>query len=138
MADLVHRPRRMRRRESLRAFVRETRLARENLMLPLFACAGEGVRREISSMPGVYNLSVDEIAREAAAAYEEGVHGVILFGLPEKKNETATGAYSEDGIVQRAMRAVRQEVPELVSSPTRASANTLRTVIAEWCATAKF
>ncbi|MGI8995630.1 MAG: porphobilinogen synthase, partial [Pyrinomonadaceae bacterium] len=83
MPDLIHRPRRLRRREALRALVRETRLARENLVLPLFACPGEGVRREVSSMPGVFNLSVDEIAREAAAAFDLGIPGVILFGLPE-------------------------------------------------------
>ena len=76
MADLLHRPRRLRRTENLRALVRETRLAPEDFILPLFACAGEGVRREIPSMPGVHNLSVDEIAKEAAAAREIGVKGV--------------------------------------------------------------
>ncbi|MFN2454155.1 MAG: porphobilinogen synthase [Pyrinomonadaceae bacterium] len=114
MPDLIHRPRRMRRREGLRSFVREARLTRENLVLPLFACAGEGVRREIASMPGVYNLSVDEIAREAANAYEAGIQGVLLFGLPEAKDETASGAYAEDGIVQQATRAIRRIAPELV------------------------
>jgi porphobilinogen synthase len=94
--------------------VREARLSRENFILPLFACPGEGVRREISSMPGVYNLSVDEVAREALSAYEQGVQGVILFGLPEKKDEMATGAYAETGIVQQATRAIRRAVPEMV------------------------
>ena len=94
--------------------VREARVARENLVLPLFACAGSGVRREVSSMPGVFNLSVDEIAREASAAYDEGVPAVILFGLPESKDETATGAYARDGVVQRAIRAVRESAPELI------------------------
>jgi porphobilinogen synthase len=94
--------------------VREARLAPENLILPLFACPGEGVRREISSMPGVFNLSVDQIARESAAAFEAGVPAVILFGLPESKDETATGAYAERGIVQEAIRAVRREVPDMV------------------------
>jgi porphobilinogen synthase len=114
MSDLVHRPRRLRRSGALRAFVREARLAREDFILPLFACTGERVRREISSMPGVHNLSVDEIAREAVAAYEIGVRGLILFGLPESKDETASGAYSKKGIVQQAIRAIRKEVPDML------------------------
>src|SRR2546421_3288915 len=114
MSDIIHRPRRTRRREQLRSLVRETRLAREDFILPLFACPGEGVRREISSMPGVYNLSVDEIVREAANAFEIGIQGIILFGLPEAKDETASGAYAEDGIVQQAARAVRRAVPDIV------------------------
>lgn len=114
MPDLVHRPRRLRRREAVRALVRETRLARENLVLPLFACPGDGVRREVSSMPGVFNLSVDEIAREAATAFDLGIPGVILFGLPEAKDETASGAYARQGIVQQAIRAVRRAAPEMV------------------------
>lgn len=114
MSELVHRPRRLRRREPLRALVREARLAREDFILPLFACSGTSVRREVPSMPGVFNLSVDEIVREATAAYELGVRGVILFGLPEAKDETASGAYAESGIVQQAARAIRREVPDLV------------------------
>ena len=114
MSEIVHRPRRLRWREPLRALVRETRLAQEDFILPLFACAGEGVRREVASMPGVYNLSVDEIVREAAGAYELGIRGVILFGLPASKDETATGAYAENGIVQQAARAIRRAVPDLI------------------------
>jgi porphobilinogen synthase len=114
MSDIIHRPRRLRRSEHLRALVRETRLAPEDFVLPLFACTGENVRREVSSMPGVFNLSVDEVAREATAAYEAGVRGVILFGLPETKDETASGAYSEKGVVQQAARAVRKAVPDMV------------------------
>src|SRR5437762_7068683 len=114
MSDLLHRPRRLRRTENLRALVRETRLAAEDVVLPLFACAREKIRREISSMPGVYNLSVDEIAREAAAAGEMGVKGVILFGLPETKDELGSGAYHEQGIVQQAVRAIRKSAPDLV------------------------
>jgi porphobilinogen synthase len=114
MSDLVHRPRRLRRREGVRALVRETRLAPEDLILPLFACPGEGVRKEVASMPGVYNLSTDQVAREASAAFDVGVPAVILFGLPESKDETATGAYAERGIVQEAIRAVRRAVPEMV------------------------
>ena len=114
MTNLVHRPRRLRRREGLRALVRETRLSREGLVLPLFACPGEGVRREVSSMPGVFNLSVDEVARDAAAAFDAGVPAVILFGLPESKDETASGAYAARGVVQEAIRAVRRAAPETV------------------------
>jgi porphobilinogen synthase len=114
MSDIVHRPRRLRRSEALRALVSETRLAPEDFILPLFACPGENVRREISSMPGVYNLSVDEIVREATNAYELGVRGVILFGLPETKDETASGAYAHKGIVQQATRAIKRALPDLV------------------------
>lgn len=111
---MIHRPRRLRRNPALRALVRETRLTPDNFVLPLFACPGNGVRREISSMPGVFNLSVDEIAKEAAAAYDNGVRSIILFGLPESKDELASGAYAEDGIVQRAIREVRRSSPELI------------------------
>lgn len=114
MPDLIHRPRRLRRTENLRALVRETRLAPENFILPLFACAGEKVRREIASMPGVHNLSIDEIAEDAASAAEIGVKGIILFGLPEAKDEVASGAYHENGIVQQAVRAIRKSAPGLV------------------------
>ena len=114
MSGIVHRPRRLRRSEHLRALVQETRLAAEDFILPLFACPGENVRREVSSMPGVYNLSVDEIVREATNAYEAGIRGVILFGLPETKDETATGAYAEKGIVQQAIRAIKRAVPDMV------------------------
>jgi porphobilinogen synthase len=114
MAHLTHRPRRLRRREGVRALVREARLSAENLVLPLFACPGEGVRREVASMPGVFNLSADEVAREAAAAFDAGVPAVILFGLPESKDETATGAYAPKGVVQEAVRVVRRAVPGMV------------------------
>jgi porphobilinogen synthase len=111
---MIHRPRRLRRNHALRSLVRETRLTRDDFVLPLFACPGEGVRREISSMPGVFNLSVDEIVNEASAAYDSGVRGVILFGLPESKDPLGSGAYAEDGIVQRAIRAIRRSAPELI------------------------
>jgi porphobilinogen synthase len=94
--------------------VREARLSREGLVLPLFACPGEGVRREVPSMPGVYNLSADEVVREAAAAFDAGVPAVILFGLPESKDEVASGAYAPKGVVQEAVRAVRRGVPGMV------------------------
>src|ERR1700752_3468340 len=111
---MIHRPRRLRRTDAIRSLVRETRLAPENFVLPLFVCPGTGVRREISSMPGVFNLSIDETAKEVAAAYDLGVRSIILFGLPETKDLVATGAYAEDGIVQRAIRAVRQSSPEMI------------------------
>src|SRR6266478_191045 len=114
MPDLTHRPRRLRRTEALRSLVRETRLAPEDFILPLFACAGKKVRREIQSMPGVFNLSVDEIANEAAAAFDSGVKGLMLFGLPETKDEAATGAYHEDGSVQQAIRSIKKSAPDLV------------------------
>jgi porphobilinogen synthase len=94
--------------------VRETRLTRDDFVLPLFVCPGEGVRREISSMPGVYNLSIDETTKEVAAAFDTGVRSIILFGLPEAKDQVASGAYAEDGIVQRAIRAVRQSTPGIL------------------------
>lgn len=114
MPNLLHRPRRLRTTENLRALVREARLAAEDFILPLFACPGQNVRREIASMPGVHNLSVDQIARETETAYQAGVRGVILFGLPEAKDETATGAYAEDGIVQQAVRAIRSSAPDMI------------------------
>ncbi|MGH9968680.1 MAG: porphobilinogen synthase [Pyrinomonadaceae bacterium] len=114
MPHLIHRPRRLRRTAALRSLVREARLAPEDLILPLFACPGQGVRREVTSMPGVHNLSVDEIAKEAAAALHLGVRGVILFGLPETKDEIASGAYDNNGIVQQAVRAIRGLAPELI------------------------
>src|SRR5262252_7589128 len=82
---LTRRMRRLRRSEAMRAMVRETRLSPDMFMLPLFVCEGEGVRREVSSMPGVFNLSVDETVREAEAARSDGIRGVILFGLPDRK-----------------------------------------------------
>ena len=114
MAEMIHRPRRLRRNDAIRSLVRETRLAPENFVLPLFVCPGTGVRREISSMPGVYNLSIDETTKEVAAAYDLGVRSIILFGLPESKDPLASGAYAEDGVVQQAIRAIRQSSPEVI------------------------
>src|ERR1051326_3046234 len=114
MSFPVTRLRRMRQNDSLRSLVRETRLTPTSFIYPLFVCPGDGVRREISSMPGVYNISVDEAVEEAREAKSLGVGGIILFGLPEKKDETATGAWIDDGIVQRATRAIKRELRELV------------------------
>ena len=112
--DLTRRPRRLRRTAAMRALVRETRLSPENFIYPLFVRSGEGVRREIASMPGVFQLSVDELVREAAAAKAEGVPGVLLFGLPDAKDESGTGAYDPEGPVQAAVRALKKEVPGLL------------------------
>src|SRR5689334_22030318 len=114
MSFPVTRLRRMRQTDSLRSLVRETRLTPTSFIYPLFVCPGEGVRKEIGSMPGVANISVDEAVREAREAKSLGVGGIILFGLPEKKDEAATGAWIDDGIVQRATRAIKREVRDLV------------------------
>jgi porphobilinogen synthase len=106
--------RRLRRTAALRGMVRETRLAAEQLVLPLFACPGEGVARPVGSMPGVFQHSVDRLTAAAAAAYAAGVRGVLLFGLPEHKDAVGSAAWSDDGIVQRALRALAREVPGLV------------------------
>ena len=97
----------MRRTETLRSLVRETRLAPSQLIYPLFICPGEGVRNPVSSMPGVFNLSIDEAMKEAEACAQLGVGGLLLFGLPETKDEQGTGAWDENGIVQRALRAMK-------------------------------
>jgi len=99
--------RRLRRTESLRALVRETAVTPGDLIYPLFLCPGEGVRRAIGSMPGVFNLSIDEAVREAEEAARLGLGGLLLFGLPETKDEQGTGAYDDNGIVQRGLRALK-------------------------------
>ena len=114
MAFPVTRLRRLRQSEALRSMVRETRLTPEALVYPLFVCPGNGVRKPIGSMPGVFNLSIDQVVKEARETHSLGVPAVILFGLPESKDEHATGAWREDGIVQSATRAIKDEVPELL------------------------
>ena len=114
MAFPVTRLRRLRRTAELRNMVAETRLTPDAFVYPMFVCPGEGVRREVRSMPGVFNLSLDEAVKEARAAHSLGVPSVILFGLPERKDEVATGAWEENGIVQQATRAIKGEVPGLV------------------------
>jgi porphobilinogen synthase len=114
MAFPVHRMRRSRATEPLRRLVRETQLAPDDFILPLFAVPGKGVRKAISSMPGNFQLSVDELVKECAEALKLGIGGVILFGIPDAKDEQASGAYAEDGIVQQAVRAVKRELPKLL------------------------
>ncbi len=114
MTKLIQRPRRLRRTAAIRDLVRETRLDSANLIYPLFVCGGEGVRREVRSMPGVFNLSIDELVKEAESAKRLGISSLILFGLPESKDEQGSGAFAEDGITQRAIRAVKREVKEMI------------------------
>jgi porphobilinogen synthase len=114
MAFPVQRMRRLRASEPLRNLVRETHLEASQFILPLFVVSGTGVRREIASMPGNYQLSIDEVVREAAATAALGVGGVLLFGIPDHKDENASEAYAEEGIVQRAVRAIKQAVPSLL------------------------
>ena len=111
---LTRRPRRLRRTETIRTLVRETKLTPDCFILPLFVCEGRGVKREVSSMPGVYQLSVDEAVKEAAAAKADGVPGVLLFGLPDGKDATGSKAADPDAPVQNAVRALKREVSELI------------------------
>jgi porphobilinogen synthase len=104
----------MRRTEALRSLVRETELSPGDLVWPLFAVPGERVRNAVRSMPGVFQLSVDEVVAEAQAGFDAGVRSVILFGVPEKKDAVGSGAYDEDGIIPRAIRALKKSVPGLV------------------------
>src|SRR6266545_4225921 len=108
------RPRRMRRTEALRSLVRETELSPGDLVWPLFAVPGERVRNAVKSMPGVFQLSVDELVAEAQAGFEAGVRSVILFGVPEEKDAVGSGAYDAERIIPRAVRALKQNVPGLV------------------------
>ena len=114
MAFPANRLRRLRQSETLRSLVRETRLTPEAFVYPLFVCPGKGIRKPVGSMPGVFNLSVDEAVKEVREARGLGVLSVILFGLPEKKDEVATGAWAEDGIVQQAARAIKNEVRDVL------------------------
>ena len=106
--------RRTRRTPLLRGMVRETRLSTANLVLPLFVCPGEGVEQPIGSMPGVARQSVDRIVATASAAFDEGVPAVILFGIPEHKDAIGSSSWSDDGIVQQALRALREQVPGML------------------------
>src|SRR5206468_12719107 len=111
---LTRRQPRLRRSESMRAMVRETPLSPDMFVLPLFVCEGEGVRREVPSMPGVCNLSVDEAVKEAAAAQADGIHSVLLFGIPDDKDDIGSHAYDPEAPGQSAIRAIRRELPDLL------------------------
>ena len=115
MRKLLHRPRRLRRSPALRNLTRETHLSVHDFVLPLFVSEKVQQRRPIASMPGVFQLSVKEIADETRAAQDLGLQAVLLFGIPEEKDEQASGAYAEDGIVQKALKAIRSKCPDLVT-----------------------
>jgi len=110
----THRPRRLRRTETLRALVRENQLGVRSLVYPLFVCPGSKVKDEIKSMPGNYRWSVDLLVEECKSAHDLGIPAVILFGIPESKDDVGSGAYDPDGIVQRAVRGIKRELPDLI------------------------
>jgi len=112
--ELLFRPRRLRRSETLRRMVQETRLRREDLIYPMFVAPGQGVRQEVPSMPGVFRLSLEKLVEEAKEVAGLGIPGVLLFGLPQKKDETGSEAASPKGAVQQAVRRLKKEVPDLV------------------------
>jgi porphobilinogen synthase len=111
---LTRRMRRLRQSDAMRALVRETRLAPEIFMLPLFICEGDGVRREVGSMPGVFNLSVDEAVKEVEGARADGIRSVLLFGLPDRKDGVGSAAYDPDAPVQAAIRAIKRALPDVL------------------------
>ncbi|NJN32088.1 MAG: porphobilinogen synthase, partial [Synechococcales cyanobacterium RM1_1_8] len=109
-----HRPRRLRQTETLRRMVREVTLTTNDLIYPLFAVPGSGISKEVKSMPGVYQLSVDKLVDEAKQVWDLGIPAVILFGIPDEKDDAATGAWHDCGIVQKAATAIKAAVPELI------------------------
>jgi porphobilinogen synthase len=110
----INRMRRLRKSPQLRQIFRENHLNKSDLMYPMFAIYGNNVRNPVSSMPGVFQLSIDELLRETAKVVEKGIQSIILFGIPEEKDELGTGAYREDGIIQLAVRAIKKNFPELI------------------------
>jgi porphobilinogen synthase len=109
-----YRPRRLRKNESFRRMIRETTLSVDNLIYPLFVVPGQGVRRPIVSMPGVFQLSIDELIKEAQEVLTARIPAIILFGIPDKKDDRASGAYAAEGIIQRAVKALKDKVPDLL------------------------
>ncbi len=109
-----YRPRRLRRNEAMRSLIRETSISAANLIYPLFVMPGKNVREEVPSMPGVFRMSVDKLAAEARECLDLGVNHVILFGLPEKKDPVGSGAHAKDGIIQRAIKEIKNKVPEMM------------------------
>jgi porphobilinogen synthase len=114
MAFPIHRPRRLRRTDTLRSFVRESRLSAQGFIYPLFVCPGSNVKTEIRSMPGNYRWSMDLLVEECRSAWDLGIPAVILFGIPNRKDEVGSEAYDPNGIVQRAVRAVKKTLPNLL------------------------
>ena len=115
MRRLVHRPRRLRRSPALRNLVRETHLTIHDFVLPLFASEKLNERRSVASMPGVFQLPVKDVADEARRAEDLGLQAILLFGIPEHKDEQASGAHAENGVIQNALRAIKSKCPELVT-----------------------
>jgi porphobilinogen synthase len=109
-----YRARRLRKNENFRRLIRETSLSVDDLVYPLFAIPGKNVKKPITSMPGQFQLSIDYIAKEAQKAYELGIPAVLLFGIPAKKDEMATGAFAKDGIVQQAVKRIKNEMPDIL------------------------
>ena len=109
-----YRARRVRKNENFRRLIRETHLSVDDLVYPLFAVSGKSVKKPINSMPGQFQLSVEYIAKEAKKAYDLGISAVLLFGIPAKKDERATGAFAKDGIVQQAVKRIKNEVPDIL------------------------
>ena len=111
----ITRPRRLRMNPTLRRMVSETRLSPEQLIYPLFVCPGEGIKKEIVSMPGNYQWSIDMLVEEVHSIHALGIPGIMLFGIPDRKDDQATSAYDENGIVQQAVRAIKQQVPDILA-----------------------
>ncbi len=109
-----YRPRRMRKNENLRRLIRETRLSADNLIYPLFVVPGKGVKKPIASMPGVFQMSADVLVPEVRAAKEAGIPAVLLFGVPERKDEVASGAFARDGVVQQAVRRIKDKAADIL------------------------
>lgn len=109
-----YRPRRLRKREELRSMIRETSLSVKDLIYPMFVIYGKGIKREISSMPGIYQMSIDHLLKEVKEVHKLGIRGIILFGIPEKKDARASEAYNDNGVVQNAIRFIKKEVPDMV------------------------
>ncbi len=110
----AYRPRRLRKNENLRRLIRETKLSVDDLVYPLFAVEGKGVKKPITSMPGNFQMSVDHLLKEVKAAKDLGIPAVLLFGIPDEKDENATGAFRKDGIIQRATREIKDKVPDIL------------------------
>jgi porphobilinogen synthase len=109
-----YRPRRMRKNENFRRMIRETKLSVDDFMYPLFAVTGKGVKKPIASMPGNYQMSIDQLVREVKTAKEAGIPAVLLFGIPDRKDEVASGAFARDGLMQRAVREIKTKVPDIL------------------------
>jgi porphobilinogen synthase len=109
-----YRPRRMRKNENFRRMIRETKLSVDDFMYPLFAVSGKGVKKPITSMPGNYQMSIDQLVKEVKMAKEAGIPAVLLFGIPDRKDEVASGAFARDGLMQRAVREIKNKVPDIL------------------------